>query len=39
MTQERRQLAADDGFEYAGLRLSSEERAGWAGVLSGSIGP
>jgi hypothetical protein len=39
--QERHQLALPapgDGFSYAGLRLSSEERAGRAGVLSGSIG-
>ena len=26
-------------FSYAGLRLTSEESAGRAGVLSGSIGP
>jgi hypothetical protein len=40
--QERRQLALPalgDGFSYAGLRLSSEERTARAGVLSGSIGP
>jgi hypothetical protein len=39
--QERHQLALPapgDGFSYAGLHLSSEERAGRAGVLSGSIG-
>jgi len=40
--QERRQLALSapgDGFSFVGLRLSGEERAGRAGVLSGSIGP
>jgi len=39
--QERRQLALSapgDGFSYVGLRLSSEECAGRAGVLSGSFG-